>query len=1448
MRKTLFLLSLCLAFGHALRAAAQTPWELERVRPRSGLVGLSALLGAGEAVGARPVRLYDESHAPVIGMSDHRHPYWGDLGGVVSDEKGPAVFAAKAINMNRIISLAANIKSKHVLPILNSCFSGSLIKAAQDAPPAVAGASAGAPARLTIERAGETADALPPHPHPLPPISYRISTSAEARAHLFIPPGTDRQLANDDSEFRRKFVPLVKNFFLKQRDLYDRKLTFHLDVFNLTNRANFGIPARHLEAPGFGRAVSSVTPARRLQFSLKLSFYDSRKAVMDKLRTSTSLAATKAVGVIAAVVLAAWPAAGQGGERADVRPLPFGETVEREMSEQVQHFYILTLKQGEALQVDLTEKGVNCVVLVIDNVGPTPQRVLGADFGTGFGRETVTYIARRAGEYVVGVGVHRGEAPGRYVMVGRVIPVPSAEQQSRGDAVRVLDEGFALVNAARDAKSLHTAAAKLQDALSLWKELKEDYWVATTANLLGKILADLDKKARAVESLELALELFRKLGDKSGRANAASNLGVVYGEFGEYGKGLKFFSESLALAEEIGNQKERASLLVSMGALRSARGYQREALEHYEKALQILKVAPSDATESRALSGIAILYAKSGEAAKALSSLNRALELTGQSTDVNARPKLLNDIGEVYGKLGKTRQALEYQRQALSLYEQNGNRRGQATVSSNIGSFYFSLGEFGEARNYLLRALAIYEETGDDVGAALVSHNLAGVYKLVGDTKEMERHLLRAMDLLKGKESENMWLYSNLLILAGAVLVEGGEKYMDAAIETYQGVIDISRDIGHKSNEALALISLADLYFYKGDNKKGAEIFSRGFLAAISSEEQEIEASALNGLMVCWRWTGNPDLAIFYGKQALNKHQELRTHIRGLDSETQKSYVRKNSKTYGFLANMLLRRGRYAEALQVINASQDQQFYDFSRDNAAPARPIDLTPREATFAATLRQTSERVVAAARQLEEFKRRAEGQPSPEGAGQLARIEAELKAASEEFSAALEQAAADFSRPPREGENVSRATDLSDVQLILRELSAVTGRKTVAFYPLASAEEFRVLLVTPDSAFTAANPILDDVFDKKVLQYYALLQTPALDPRPLGKELYDLIVKPMEPALRAAGAQTLLWSPGGMLRYVPIASLWDGKKYLVERFENAVFTRADRERMTRAVSREWAGVGFGNSREHSIDLLGDGNRVDFQGLPGVSEELSAIFRPAGRDGVVKGEVFMDNKFTKASFLSLAERRPTLVHVASHFSFRPGDDTQSFLLLGDGTALTLNEMKGRGRLFEGVELLTLSACETAATRADAMGREIDGFAESAQRLGAAAVMATLWTVADDSTPRLMREFYRARQGIPLLTKAEALRRAQLALLNGTSGGVRAPAARASGPTRFKVELVDALGGGKRRALSYTGRGRGAEIIYIEKSQAPAFKAGPDKPFAHPYYWAPFILIGNWR
>lgn len=277
-----------------------------------------------------------------------------------------------------------------------------------------------------------------------------------------------------------------------------------------------------------------------------------------------------------------------------------------------------------------------------------------------------------------------------------------------------------------------------------------------------------------------------------------------------------------------------------------------------------------------------------------------------------------------------------------------------------------------------------------------------------------------------------------------------------------------------------------------------------------------------------------------------------------------------------------------------------------------------------------------------------------------------------------------------------------------------------------------------------------------------------------------------------------------------------------------------------MTRNVSRNWTGTGFASSRAATVDLLGDGNKISFSALPGVARELQSIFSTSG---ILTGEVLSDAGFTKDAFYNAMKQRRPLVHIASHFSFRPGDDSRSFLLLGEGF-LTLSEMKKQEKLFHGVELLTLSACNTAATQPDASGKEIDGFAELAQRLGAGAVMATLWQVSDNSTPWLMRDFYAARQGKSDTTKAEAIRNAQLALLNGTAGVNPVPPESKKDPSTSNAQLLlvpeETETDNKNQIRS--------DVIRLDKKKAPRFERDEKKPFAHPYYWSPFVLIGNWK
>jgi CHAT domain-containing protein len=294
--------------------------------------------------------------------------------------------------------------------------------------------------------------------------------------------------------------------------------------------------------------------------------------------------------------------------------------------------------------------------------------------------------------------------------------------------------------------------------------------------------------------------------------------------------------------------------------------------------------------------------------------------------------------------------------------------------------------------------------------------------------------------------------------------------------------------------------------------------------------------------------------------------------------------------------------------------------------------------------------------------------------------------------------------------------------------------------------------------------------------------------------GKELYQILFAPLSGKLREFNIKpdVLMWSLDGALRYLPVAALFDGRQYMGERYRNVVFTRANSERMLAPVSPTWTGSGFYNSREYSLPVRsaddGKMKMAGFNGLKNAKAELETIFGVSPKRGIIGGDLLPNEQFTKVSLFKALKLNRPLVHIASHFQFEAGDASSSFLLLGDGSKLTLEDIKNApDDLFNGVELLTLSACETGVQKErESDGREIDSFAELAQRKGAKAVLASLWKVDDASTSQLMTQFYGIRES-KKLTKVEALQKAQLTLLNS-------------------------------------------------------------KDFSHPYYWAPFILIGNWR
>jgi CHAT domain-containing protein len=130
------------------------------------------------------------------------------------------------------------------------------------------------------------------------------------------------------------------------------------------------------------------------------------------------------------------------------------------------------------------------------------------------------------------------------------------------------------------------------------------------------------------------------------------------------------------------------------------------------------------------------------------------------------------------------------------------------------------------------------------------------------------------------------------------------------------------------------------------------------------------------------------------------------------------------------------------------------------------------------------------------------------------------------------------------------------------------------------------------------------------------------------------------------------------------------------------------------------------------------------------------------------------------------------SILHIGTHFSLRPGNVMRSFLVLGDGARLSLDAISKLS--FSGIDLVTLSACQTAlGGMVSDDGREIEGLNMIVQRAGARQVIASLWQVEDKSTALLMRQLYGhlAKSGVD---GAPALQQSQVELLTLNVGGHR--------------------------------------------------------------------------
>jgi len=901
-------------------------------------------------------------------------------------------------------------------------------------------------------------------------------------------------------------------------------------------------------------------------------------------------------------------------------------------------------------------------------------------------------------------------------------------------------------------------------------------WGACVASLWLVCVQRSSAQAEPASSATSAQEL-------NEQANDFESLGLMCMNAAKFQAAIDAFNQALPFFRQAGNRKGEAIVLNEIGEANRGLGNMPAALDSYRKAFDIVQELDDKAGEAAALNNMGLAYQALGQIQDAMDAYDRAIPLAQKAGDAAPAALLLANQAALYQQLGQKQKALDLYARAQPVFHENGDL-GETTVMDSMAAIYLSQGQPQRALDLLLQS------------------------------KQMRDYNFGHADrLTQTRELEN-------IASAYSALGQGEE-----ALSFFEQALADQHDMVDAQGEAYTLDAMGALLYRAGD-KASLPYFELAALSlSIQAKDPDIQGEIDTSLMRYFRDIGAPELAIFFGIEGANAFQQIRQNMTGLDKETQAGFAQSKSSTYRQLAELLVQADRLGEAEQVLDLLKEQELKEVVRgapaDAAAKVQPLRLSAAEQSVEQGLAAPEELAASLVPLLIEREAlQNKASLNPQEQSRLRSVRAEILQNTGKIVAIFRDTIIP-KLAPSSSAAVSEAAD--SAQSYLQETLSTLGPQVMGIRFLFGEEHAYAIVVTARDRHKVELKATPSELRAKVLEVREALRT--RDPNATSKlaELYAALIAPVDPWLKPLEADqaqghtpTLLWSLDGVLRYVPVAALYDGQRYMVERFNNVLFTPHSYGQMSASP----------HDGATSLRVLAMGLSKSYGGmppLPGVMQELDAIARDASvpqSHGPLEGKLLPNDEFTLTAWTELArERNFSIVHIASHFVAGSSDGSEPYLMLGGqdvagpaGYALTLSRLEDPNINFKGTQLLTFSACSTATDYTTQNGIEMDSLGMVAQQKGAAAVLSTLWDVNDASTSLLMSDFYWRWATTPGIEKAEALRQAQLAMLHGT--------ARTETPT------------------SATGRG-------ITDS---ADSAASTPAYAHPYYWAPFVLVGNFR
>tara|TARA_B100000315_G_scaffold65051_1_gene59014 strand:- start:478 stop:4080 length:3603 start_codon:yes stop_codon:yes gene_type:complete len=967
-----------------------------------------------------------------------------------------------------------------------------------------------------------------------------------------------------------------------------------------------------------------------------------------------------------------------------------------------------------------------------------------------------------------------------------------------------------------------------RDALVIFRELgKKDFEARILCNM-GRSYHAKGENSKALEYIDKGLEIFEKFDDKNGIMGVSFLKGRIYFDQNDKSKSLALFKKALEISHNVEYQEAIGEITEEIGDAYRGMGYLSIPVKYYKRVLNIIQEAGDSAKEGDILYTVGQLYSGMGDYEKAQEVLNEAVQIYKKHNMIYERGETLVEIGKANCNQGNYLNAIENLQEALKIFEGvSDSDSSKSFALTTLGGVYRLLGddetakdienkvkgnidrrnEWDQLKFLQQQAFNFFKEEKKD--RAL--HAIRKILNLSkeADNKVFERMCISSIGLIYKSNlefSKALGFYKQALEVSRKYSDKGGELVELLNIATtydspwlsdypnalgyYKQALVIAKKLGNKPSEEKCLSSIGLIYMGQEKDEEAEKYLKKALLVSseMGAQERIWETQRKLGLLACF--SGDQQKAKSYFGEAIDTIESIRGKISVDKLKT--SFIEDKLSVYSSMIFTLLELKEVEEAFNYVERAKSRALLDLLGNNIKfrKGKDEELSQEERKLQRRINELLGKV-----------QNEQSQPKEKQRSALNVWNKELKKARRRYSKLLLEMKR--KSPELYSLAVVNSLDLKEVQELIEP--DTTLLVYYIFHDTPNDEyTIRCWAVNKNESFVSGCTVSSLPFKIKTLREKITKRHSNYDKE--AKELYDLLIGPVKPYIKT---KRIGISPHSELHNLPFQALINAdasrndkdnqNHFLIEEYEIFYVPSASVLKFVLEKRKEVPEdnvLAFGNPEleERGLDL------------PYAEEEVRKI-----KESYPETTLYLNKKATEEKAKQLSGDYD-IIHFASHSEFNPEFPMFSCIKMA-------KEKNEDGRLevheifnldLDNASLVTLSACETGLGKLS-KGDEMIGLTRGFIYAGTPSIVASLWKVNDKSTSDLMSLFYK---NLKTHSKVEALRMAQLEMINGEVGR----------------GIVRGVGG---ITASEEGEGSSDPQMTVNGS--------------HPYFWAPFILLGDW-